>query len=144
MRAALAAHRLSAEQQRFVAPAVESLPLGDADPDRLSVAILVGKEPVGMFALDRGGYFREFDSDPQAVLLRAFYVAPERQRRGYARAGVAAVPTSSDISCPTSAGWSSPSTTRTRRRSGPIWPGGSPTLERTTWAASQARSVCSS
>jgi RimJ/RimL family protein N-acetyltransferase len=92
MRAALAAHRLSAEQQRFVAPAVESLPLGDADPDRLSVAILVGKEPVGMFALDRGGYFREFDSDPQAVLLRAFYVASERQRRGYARAAVAAVP----------------------------------------------------
>lgn len=85
-------HQLPADQQRFAAPAVESLPLGDGDPDRTSVAILAGDEPVGMFALDRGGYFREFEHGPSAVLLRAFYVAPEHQSHGYARAAVAAVP----------------------------------------------------
>lgn len=29
------------------------------DPDRLSVAIVVDGVPVGMFALDRGGYLRD-------------------------------------------------------------------------------------
>lgn len=84
LRAALLDQTLSPEQQFFVPPAVESLPLGDHDPNRLSVAILVDGVAVGMFALDRGGYFREFDNDPSAVVLRAFYIAPEHQRRGYA------------------------------------------------------------
>jgi GNAT superfamily N-acetyltransferase len=92
VRAALAAQRLSPEQRRFVIPAAESLTLGDADPDRHSIAILAGAQPVGMFALDRGGYFREFDDDPRAVLLRAFYVAAEYQGRGYARGAIAALP----------------------------------------------------
>ena len=43
-----------------------------------------------MFALDQGGYFREFDGDPSAVLLRAFYVAPEHQGNGYATEAVIA------------------------------------------------------
>lgn len=92
LRATLTAHRLPEEQQQFAAPAAESLPLGDGDPGRISVAILAADEPVGMFALDRGGYFREFDDDPRAVLLRAFYVAPEHQGHGYARAAVTALP----------------------------------------------------
>lgn len=92
LRATLTAHRLPQEQQRFASPAVESLPLGDAVPGRVSVAILVREEPVGMFALDRGGYLREFDDDPDAVLLRAFYVAPEHQGHGYGRAAVAVLP----------------------------------------------------
>lgn len=91
-RATLSAHHLPPDQERFTAPATESLTKGDADPGRLSVAILVGDEPVGMFAVDRGGYFREFDRDPHAVLLRAFYVAPEHQGRGYARAAIVAIP----------------------------------------------------
>lgn len=66
--------------------------MGDADPGRVSVAMLVREVPVGMFALDRGGYLREFDDDPHAVLLRAFYVAPEHQGHGYGRAAVAALP----------------------------------------------------
>ena len=90
LRAALLDHRLSPEQQFFVPPAVESLPMGDHDPNRLSVAILVDGVPVGMFALDRGGYFREFDDDPSAVLLRAFYIAPEHQRQGFATEAVRA------------------------------------------------------
>ena len=93
LRAALLEHALPPEQQLFVPPAVESLPLGDHDPDRLSVAILVDDVPVGMFALDRGGYFREFDVDPSAVLLRAFYVAPEHQGHGYATEAVRATRT---------------------------------------------------
>jgi GNAT superfamily N-acetyltransferase len=92
LRATLTAQRLPLDQQRFAAPAVESLPQGDADPRRLSVAILVRAEPVGMFALDRGGYLRECDDDPRAVLLRAFYVAPEHQGHGYGRAAVAVLP----------------------------------------------------
>ena len=92
LRRALAVQQLSAAQRRFVKPAAESLALGDADPDRHSVAILVGAQPVGMFALDRGGYFREFDDDPRAILLRAFYVANEFQGRGYARGAIAALP----------------------------------------------------
>lgn len=84
-------HQLPADQQRFAAPAVNSLPLGDGDPDRTSAAILAGDEPVGMFALDRGGYFREFEHGLSAVLLRAFYVASDHQGRGYARAAVSAV-----------------------------------------------------
>jgi GNAT superfamily N-acetyltransferase len=91
VRDALAAQQLSPEQRRFVIPAAESLTLGDADPDRHSVAILAGAQPVGMFALDRGGYFREFDDDPRAVLLRAFYLAAEYQGRGYARSAIAAL-----------------------------------------------------
>jgi RimJ/RimL family protein N-acetyltransferase len=90
VRAALLEHSLPLEQQDFAAPAAESLPLGDHDPDWLSVAILVDGVPVGMFALDRGGYFREFDDDPSAVLLRAFYVAPEHQGHGYVTEAVAA------------------------------------------------------
>jgi RimJ/RimL family protein N-acetyltransferase len=96
LREVLLGHRLPDEQQQFAAPAVESLPLGDADPGRTSVAILAGRGaeevPVGMFALDRGGYWREFDHDPRAVLLRAFYVAPEHQGHGYGRAAVGLVP----------------------------------------------------
>ena len=92
VRAALTAQRLSPEQRRFVIPAAESLMSGDADPDRHSIAILAGTQPVGMFALDRGGYFREFDDDPRAVLLRAFYVAAEHQGHGYARRATAALP----------------------------------------------------
>lgn len=84
LRAILLGHTLPLEQQDFAAPAAESLPLGDHDPNWMSVAIVVGGVPVGMFALDRGGYFREFDDDPSAVLLRAFYVAPEHQGHGYA------------------------------------------------------------
>ncbi|MBO1756813.1 GNAT family N-acetyltransferase [Allobranchiibius sp. CTAmp26] len=85
-------HQLPEDQQRFAAPAADSLPLSDGDPDRTSVAILAGDEPVGMFALDRGGYFRKFQDSPSAVLLRAFYVASDHQGHGYARAAVAAVP----------------------------------------------------
>lgn len=90
LRAALLEHTLPPEQQFFVPPAVESLPLGDHDPNRLSVAILVDGAAVGMFALDRGGYFREFDVDPSAVLFRAFYIAPEHQGNGYATEAVQA------------------------------------------------------
>lgn len=89
VRAALFGHALPPEQQ-FAAPASESLPLGDHDPDWMSVAILVDDVPVGMFALDRGGYFREFDDDPSSVLLRAFYVAPEHQGHGYGTEAVQA------------------------------------------------------
>lgn len=90
LRAVLLEHRLPVEQQDFAATAVESLPMGDRDPDWVSVAIVVHDLPVGMFGLDPGGYFREFDDDRSAVLFRAFYIAPEHQGRGYATAAVTA------------------------------------------------------
>jgi RimJ/RimL family protein N-acetyltransferase len=90
LRAVLLEHTLPPDQQDFAATAVESLPLGDRDPDRLSVGIVADGVPVGMFALDRGGYFREFDDDPGVVLLRAFYIAPEHQGSGYAKEAVSA------------------------------------------------------
>lgn len=90
LRAVLLEHVLPPEQRDFAAPAAESLSLGDRDPNRLSVAIMLDTVPVGMFALDRGGYFREFDDDPRAVLLRAFYIAPEYQGSGYASEAVLA------------------------------------------------------
>ena len=90
LRAALPEHTFPSEQQDFAVPAAESLPLGDHDPERLSVAIVVEGVPVGMFALDWGGYFREFDDDPSAVLLRAFYIAPVHQGHGYATEAVSA------------------------------------------------------
>lgn len=90
IRAALIEHMLPPEQQDFAATAVESLPKGDGDPGWVSVAIVVDGLPVGMFALHRGGYFREFDQDPAAVLFRAFYVAPDHQGKGYATAAVCA------------------------------------------------------
>jgi RimJ/RimL family protein N-acetyltransferase len=90
LRAVLLEHTLPSEQKDFAASAAESLPLGDHDPDRLSVAIVVDGLPVGMFALDRGGYFREFNDDPSTVLLRAFYIAPEHQGSGYATQAVSA------------------------------------------------------
>ena len=90
LRAILLGHTLPLEQQDFAAPASESLHLGDDDPNWMSVAIVVDGVPVGMFALDRGGYFREFDDDPSAVLFRAFYVAPEHQGHGNATEAVRA------------------------------------------------------
>jgi RimJ/RimL family protein N-acetyltransferase len=90
LRAALLEHTFPLEQQDLAVPAAESLPLGDHDPDRLSVAIVVEGVPVGMFALDRGGYFREFDDDPSAVLLCAFSIAPVHQGHGYATEAVSA------------------------------------------------------
>jgi RimJ/RimL family protein N-acetyltransferase len=91
LRAVLLEHRLPVEQQDFAATAVDSLPMADRDPGWLSVAIVVDDLPVGMFGLDRGGYFREFDEDPSAVLFRAFYIAPDHQGKGYATAAVTAV-----------------------------------------------------
>lgn len=91
LRAALLEHVLRPDQQDFAPVAVESLAMGDQDPDWVSVAIVIDGAPVGMFALDRGGYFREFDDDPSAVLFRAFYIAPEHQGNGYATAAVSAV-----------------------------------------------------
>lgn len=91
LRAVLLEHRLPVEQQDFAATAVDSLPLGDRYPGWMSVAIVVDDRPVGMFGLDRGGYLREFDDDRAAVLLRAFYIAPEHQGKGYATAAVSAV-----------------------------------------------------
>jgi RimJ/RimL family protein N-acetyltransferase len=90
LRAVLLEHTLPSEQEDFAATGAESLPLGDNNPNRLSVAIVVDGVPVGMFALDRGGYFREFNDDPSAVLLRAFYIAPEHQGSGYATEAVSA------------------------------------------------------
>lgn len=90
LRAGLLKHILPPEQHHFAATAVESLPMSDGDPDRMSVAIVADGVPVGMFALDRGGYFREFDEDPCAVLLRAFYIAPEHQGLGYGTKAVCA------------------------------------------------------
>jgi RimJ/RimL family protein N-acetyltransferase len=93
VRATLLDHRLPAEQRDFVPAARDSLALGDDDPDWISVAIAVDGLPVGMFALDRGGYFRQFDDDPSDLLFRAFYIAPEHQGNGYATAAVSAVRT---------------------------------------------------
>ncbi len=91
LRKALAAHHLPQEQHRFSATAAETLALSDADPGRSAVAILADEEPVGMFCLDRGGRLREVDDSPHAVLLRAFYIAPEHQGRGHARTAVGAL-----------------------------------------------------
>ena len=65
--------------------------LGDHDPNRLSVGVLVDGVPVGMFALDRGGYFREFDGDSSAVLFTAFSIAHEHQGKGHATGAVRAI-----------------------------------------------------
>jgi hypothetical protein len=48
-------HILPPEQRDFAATAAESLPMGDDDPDRMSVAIVADGVPVGMFA---GNAFR--------------------------------------------------------------------------------------
>lgn len=95
VRERLLRHRLDADQARFAATAAQSLPVADHDTGRTAVAIVADGEPVGMFVLDRGGYLPQVVAShadlPTALLLRAFYIAPEWQGRGYGTAAVRAV-----------------------------------------------------
>ncbi|CAM3943538.1 GNAT family N-acetyltransferase [Nocardiopsis rhodophaea] len=91
-RAAVLRIRLAPGQRRFAGEAVETLPRADADPNRTPFAVLRADETVGFGILDRLGILPELTDAPQrAVLLRAFYIAPEWQGRGVGRAACAAL-----------------------------------------------------
>ncbi|ASU84964.1 N-acetyltransferase [Nocardiopsis gilva YIM 90087] len=84
--------RLAPGQRRLAGDAVETLPRADADPNRTPFAVLRAHEVVGFGILDRLGILPEITDAPQrAVLLRAFYIAPEWQGRGVGRAACAAL-----------------------------------------------------
>lgn len=77
-------------QHRFVKPAAHTLPRADDDPNRTPFAVVLSGAAVGFGILDRGGSLAELTSAPRsAVLLRAFYIAPEWQGHGVGRAACA-------------------------------------------------------
>ncbi len=77
-------------QRRFVTPAAHTLPRADADPNRTPFVVVLREAVVGFGILDRGGSLAELTRTPEtAVLLRAFYVAPEWQGHGVGRAACA-------------------------------------------------------
>lgn len=98
LRAAVLRHRLGPGQRRFVQEPASTLPRADADPARTPFAVVDTPEEVGDAAaarraaagfgiVDRGPVLRELTDAPQrSVLLRAFYIVPERQGRGLGRA----------------------------------------------------------
>ncbi|MDT0304883.1 GNAT family N-acetyltransferase [Streptomonospora wellingtoniae] len=95
LRAAVLRIRVAPGQRALVTEAVETLPRADADPDRTPFAVLVDGEPVGFGIIDRGGARAELAGvtadTARAVMLRAFYLAPERQGQGIGRRACAAV-----------------------------------------------------
>jgi GNAT superfamily N-acetyltransferase len=100
LRAAVLRHRLAPGQTRFVGLPVMTLPIADADPDRVPFAIVVGpvtdaaearEHAAGFGVLDSGVGLRELVDEPQrAVLLRAYYLTPQWQGRGVGRASCSA------------------------------------------------------
>ncbi|GAA4892095.1 GNAT family N-acetyltransferase [Streptomonospora salina] len=95
LRAAVLRIRVAPGQRGFVTEAVETLPRADADPRRTPFAVLVGGEPAGFGIIDRGGALAEVSGvaadTARAVLLRAFYLAPEWQGRGVGRRACAGI-----------------------------------------------------
>ncbi|GAA4933895.1 hypothetical protein GCM10023224_12940 [Streptomonospora halophila] len=95
LRAAVLRIRVAPGQRALVTEAVETLPRADADPDRTPFAVLAGGEPAGFGIIDRGGARAELTGiaadTARAVMLRAFYLAPERQGQGIGRRACAAV-----------------------------------------------------
>ncbi|QBI53222.1 Acetyltransferase (GNAT) family protein [Streptomonospora litoralis] len=95
LRTAVLRLRVAPGQRGLVTEAVETLPRADADPDRTPFAVLVDAQPAGYGIIDRGGALAELSGiaadTARAVLLRAFYLAPEHQGRGIGRAACAAL-----------------------------------------------------
>ncbi|MFD3686604.1 GNAT family N-acetyltransferase [Nocardiopsis sp. NPDC058631] len=102
LRQAVLGHRPLPGQRGYVRAPVATLPLADADPARTPFAIVADRRPVadagaaraacaGFGVLDRAVHTRDLVPDPaHAVLLRAFYVAPDWQGRGVGRASCSA------------------------------------------------------
>ncbi|WP_270074151.1 GNAT family N-acetyltransferase [Streptomonospora mangrovi] len=101
VRAAVLRLRVAPGQRRLVTEAVETLPRADADPDRFPFAVMRADTPVGFGIIERGGAVSRLAlllgeaaptavGDPRAaVLLRAFYLAPEWQNRRIGRTACA-------------------------------------------------------
>ena len=102
LRKAVLGHRLLPGQRGHGRTPVATLPLADADPARTPFAIVADRRPVadadgaraacaGFGVLDRAVHTRDLVPDPaHAVLLRAFYVAPDWQGKGVGRASCSA------------------------------------------------------
>ncbi|KII00146.1 GCN5 family acetyltransferase [Streptomonospora alba] len=95
LRAAVLRIRVAPGQRSLVTEAVETLPRADADPGRTPFAVLVGGEPAGFGIIDRGGALADLAGiaadTARAVLLRAFYLAPQWQGRGIGRRACAGI-----------------------------------------------------
>ena len=102
LREVVSRQRVAPGQRRFVDEAVHTLPRADADPQRFPYAIVLNEGDLtdrasalaacaGFGIIDRVGHLIDLVESPEtAVLLRAFYVAPEHQGRGVGRAACAA------------------------------------------------------
>ena len=102
LREVVARQRVAPGQRRFVDEAVHTLPRADDDPERFPYAIVLTEGDlsdhagalnacVGFGIVDRRGVLREIVDEPdEAVLLRAFYVAPEHQGKGIGRTACSA------------------------------------------------------
>jgi RimJ/RimL family protein N-acetyltransferase len=80
------------DQVRWCGLPTETLPVAEADPERLAVAILAGGAPAGFFVLHRGPGALPLAPPPGTVLLRGFFVDARAQGRGVAAGALAALP----------------------------------------------------
>jgi RimJ/RimL family protein N-acetyltransferase len=80
------------EQERFAGRLADTLPAAEVDPERMPVAILADRAPVGFFVLHRGPAAGVLAPERRDVLLRAFLVDAASQGRGIATRALAALP----------------------------------------------------
>ncbi|MFB9327547.1 GNAT family N-acetyltransferase [Paenibacillus aurantiacus] len=85
----LRAFRLPPEQARFTALPAELL---EPMPGRHPVVIAAGGEPAGFFLLHDSERVKDYTDNPQAMLLTAFSIDNAMQGNGYAKQGMALIP----------------------------------------------------
>ena len=80
------AFSLFEEQHQFTALPEEALAV--KDENRFPIVMFDNEKAVGFFVLHQGEAIREYSSNPNALLLRAFSINQIHQGKGYAKEGM--------------------------------------------------------
>ncbi|WP_078543349.1 GNAT family N-acetyltransferase [Litchfieldia alkalitelluris] len=83
---------LTPAQLKFTALPHDVLEIAIKDSYRHPVVIEVEGKPVGFFVLHHGSEIQEYTTNPKAILLRAFSINFNEQRKGYASKALEALP----------------------------------------------------
>ncbi|EDL62909.1 GNAT family N-acetyltransferase [Bacillus sp. SG-1] len=84
------AFSLIEEQHQFTALPAEALAV--KDENRFPIVMIDKEKAVGFFVLHQGEAIREYTSNPNALLLRAFSINQIHQGKGYAKEGMNRLP----------------------------------------------------